>query len=332
MKAAVISRFGPPEVLQTRELPNPSPGAGEILVRVRATSVNFGDTLVRDLRAVTPGKFHMPLLFWFFSKLYFGFSKPKVPVLGSEFAGDIEAVGAGVTGFRAGDKVFGYTGPRMGAYAEYLVMPASGVVAAKPENMTYEEAAAVPYGAVMAWNVLKGLGLGPGRRVLVNGASGGIGPALVQLARNHFGAQVSGVCGPGKADYVAGLGAEKVMDHTKEDFSAGGESYDLIFDILGKADFAVCRRALKTGGHCFYISFKMRQVLQMFLSSLLGGKRAVCVLVGETAADLRAVKELIEAGKLRAVIDSVHPLEQASAAHRRAQDPQRKGGVVIRIG
>lgn len=300
-------------------------------MRVRATSVNFGDTLVRDLRAITPAKFHMPLLFWFFSKLYFGFGKPRVQVLGSEFAGEVEAVGAGVTGFKAGDKVFGYTGPRMGAYAEYMVLPDSGVVAALPDNMTYEEAAAVPYGAVMAWNVLKGLGLGPGRKVLVNGASGGIGPALVQLARNHFGAAVTGVCGPGKTAYVSALGAERVIDYTKEDFAAGGEGYDFIFDILGKADFARCRRALRPGGRCFYISFKMRQVLQMLLSSLLGGKRAVCVLVGESAADLKAVKELIEAGELKAVIDGVHPLEQAAAAHSRAQDPQRQGGVVIRI-
>lgn len=331
MKAVIFTKYGPPEVLQPRDIPRPAPGAGEILVRVRATSVNFGDTLVRNLRETTPGKFHMPLLFWLFSKIYFGFSRPRIQVLGSEFSGEVEETGGGAAPFTKGDQVFGYTGPRMGAYAEYLVVPASGVVAAKPANVTHEEAAALPYGAVMAWSMLNRLGLRPGHRVLVNGASGGIGPAIVQLARNHFGAVVTGVCGPGKADYVTALGADRVLDYTKEDFTAGGESYDFVFDILGKVPFARCRRALKPGGRCLYLSFKMKQVMQMLWASLFGGKRAVCILVEETGEDLKAVKDLIEAGKLKAVIDSVYPLEAAAEAHRRALAAGRKGGVVIKI-
>ena len=303
MKAIVFTEFGPPEVLQLKEVEKPVPGDKEILVRVYATPVSFGDMLVRHLKEISPGKFHMPLLFWIFAKMYFGFRKPRITIPGSEFAGEIEAVGKDVKKFSKGDEVFGYRGPRMGAYAEYLCMAEDGVVAIKPANMTHEEAAAVPYGAIMALNLLKKVDLRPGQRVLVNGASGGIGPMVVQLAKFHFGANVTGVCSTPRLEYVKSLGADKVIDYTREDFSDGDETYDYIFDILGKSSFSKVKRSLKPGGRCLLVSFKMKQVLQMLWTSMTGGRRVICIVSSEKAEDLVFIRELIEAGEIKAVID-----------------------------
>lgn len=331
MNAIVYTEFGPPEVLQLNEVEKPAPRDNEILVRVRATPVSFGDVLVRDLKAVTPKKFHMPLLFWLFAKIYFGFRKPKITVLGSEFAGDIASVGKDVKRFKVGDAVFGYRGPRMGAYAEYLCMAENGVVAPKPANMTYEQAAAVPYGAIMALNMLRKIDLRPGHRVLVNGASGGIGPAVVQLAKSHFGANVTGVCGTPRLDYVRSLGADAVIDYTKEDYTAGNETYNLIVDILGKSPFSQVKRALTPNGSWLLVSFKTKKLLQMLWTSLSGGKKVICALSSEKAADLVFIKGLIEAGKFKTVIDKCYPLAQAAEAHTYAASGNKKGSVVITL-
>ena len=331
MKAAVFTEYGPPEVLQLKEVTKPSPKDNEILIRIYATPVNFADTLIRNFRAISPRKFHMPFLFWLIGKVNFGFRKPKITILGSEFAGEVEAVGKDVTRFRKGDRVFGYCGPRMGANAEYLSMRENGVVAIKPATMTYEEAAAVPYGAIMALNILRNINLQPGQRVLVSGASGGIGPAVVQIATFHFGAKVTGVCGASRMEYVKSLGADKVIDYTREDFTKSGETYDFIIDILGKSPFSRCRHSLTPNGRCLYVSFKMKQVFQMLWTSMIGRKKAVCVLVNEKTEDLIFIKELIEAGKVRSVIDKSYPLEQAADAHRYAESGSKKGYVVIAI-
>jgi NADPH:quinone reductase-like Zn-dependent oxidoreductase len=332
MKAIVCTKYGPPEVLQLREVEKPTPKNNEILIKIHATPVNFGDTLVRNFNAISPRKFHMPFLFWLMGKIYFGFRKPKITILGSEFSGEVESVGKDVNRFSKGDPVFGYRGPRMGAYAEYLCMPENGVVAIKPANMTYEEAAAVPYGAIMALNLLRKVNLQPGQRVLVNGASGGIGPAVVQLARSHFGAKVTGVCGTPRLEYVKSLGAEKVIDYTKEDFTSSGETYDFIFDILGKSPFSRSKRSLKPNGRCLLVSFKMKQLFQMVWTSLIGNKKVICALSTEKAEDLAFVKELIEAGKIKTIIDHCYPLEQAADAHRYVEQGHKKGNVVITIG
>jgi NADPH:quinone reductase-like Zn-dependent oxidoreductase len=329
MKAIVYTKYGSPDVLQLKEVVKPTPKDKEILIRIYATSVNFGDTLVRNFKEISPRKFHMPFLFWLIGKLHFGFKKPKITILGSEFSGVIEAVGKNVKIFNEGDQVFGYCGARMGAYAEYLCMPEDGVVARKPANMTYAEAAAVPYGAIMALNLLKKVNVQPGQKVLVNGASGGIGPAIVQLAKSQFGTEVTGVCSGPRLEYVMSLGADKVIDYKKEDFSKNGETYDYIIDILGKSSFTRCKYSLKPNGRYLFVSFKMKQLVQMLWTSMIGSKKVVCVLSNEKAEDLRFIKELIEAGKIKAIIDRCYPLEQAAEAHWFVEKGHKKGNVVI---
>lgn len=331
MKASVFTRYGPPEVLKLTEVATPAPGDGDVLVRVRATSVNFGDTLVRNFRSVSPRKFHMPLLFWLIGRVTFGLLRPRVTILGSEFAGDVEAVGGGVGSFRAGDRVFGYRGSHMGAYAEYLRVPETAVMAPMPTNLTYEEAASIPYGAIMALGLLRKLKLQPGQRVLVVGATGGIGQALVQIASTHFGARVTGVCGPSGVDSLRALGVDEVIDYTREDFADRDEVYDVIIDVLGKNSFERCRRVLTPNGRMVFVSFKAPQLLQMLRTRFGGGQKVMCALTSETAEQLMFIKGLIEAGKLRPFVDRAFTLEQAAAAHRYAESPEKKGNVVITV-
>jgi NADPH:quinone reductase-like Zn-dependent oxidoreductase len=331
MRAAVMLEFGPPEVLQMREVATPTVKGHDILVRVRATSVNFGDTLVRNFAAVTPRTFHMPWLFWLIGKLTFGVRRPRVHVLGSEFAGIVERTGERVTRFTPGDAVFGYRGPRMGAYAEYVRIAETGVVTTKPANVSDEEAAATPYGALMALGLVKKLRLQPGQRVLVVGASGGIGPAIVQLASRHVGATVSGVCGTARLAYVTSLGATAVIDYTREDVAERADTYDVIIDVLGKSTFARCRRILAPRGRLVFLSFKLKQILQMLWTSIGGGQKVVCALMSGRQEDLVEIRRLMEAGTLRTVVDRSFPLDQAAEAHRYAESGAKTGAVVITV-
>ncbi len=331
MKAIICTKYGPPEVLELKDVERPAPKDNEVLIRVHATSVNYGDILARNFKKVSPGKFSMPLLFWFFAKMYFGFTKPKITILGSEFAGQIESAGKDVNLFKKGDQVFGYLGQNMGAYAEYLCMPEDGCVAIKPANMTYEEAAIVPYGAIMALNLLRKMNIQSGQKVLVNGASGGIGSAAVQIAK-YLGAEVTGVCSTPRLEFVKSLGADKVIDYVKEDFTQSGETYDLIFDILGKSSFSGCKSSLKQNGRYLLASFKMKQLFQMLWTSMIGSKRVICAIAPGSTADLISVKELIEAGKIKSVIDRRFPLEQTAEAHMYVEEGHKKASVVITVG
>jgi NADPH:quinone reductase-like Zn-dependent oxidoreductase len=331
MKAIVCTEYGPPGVLRLAEVETPSPRDGEVRVRVYATTVNYGDLMARNFKAVTLHEFNMPFLFWVFTKLYFGIGRPKVTVLGSEFAGVVDAVGGGVTRFKEGDQVFGYPGQSMGAYAEYLCMPEDGTLALKPAGTTYEEAAAVPYGAMTALNLLRKVDLQPGQRILINGASGSIGSGAVQLAKRHFGAHVTGVCGTPRLDYVRALGADEVVDYTREDFTQNGETYDVIFDILGRSSFARCKGSLNENGRYLLASFKLKQLLQMLWTSIAGGKKVICALSSDSAGDLEFVKELAEAGTIRSIIDRSYPLEQAAEAHRYVESGGAQGKVVITV-
>ena len=328
MKAIVYTEYDPPDVLHLKELKKPSPAKNEVLIQIYATPVSFGDRLARRFNEITPTVFTMLLLLWFFAKLFFGFNKPKVHILGSEFAGVVESVGSAVTTFKQGDPVFGYLGQNMGAYAEYLCMGEEKMLAIKPSAMTYEEAAAVPYGAFTALNLLRKAHIKQGHKVLINGASGGIGSAAVQLAK-YYGSEVTGVCSAPRLEYVKSLGADKVIDYTKEDFTRNGDTYDLIFDILGKSSFSKCKSSLKENGIYLLASFKMKQIVQMFLTAIGGGKKVICTLAPDRKEDLAFIKNLTEVGKFKSIVDKCFPMDHAAEAHRYAQAGSKKGNIII---
>jgi NADPH:quinone reductase-like Zn-dependent oxidoreductase len=330
MKAIVYTEYGPPEVLRLCEVEKPTPKDDEILIRVHATPVNYGDITARNFANIPPREFNMPALLWFPAYMYFGLRKPRVRVLGSEFAGEVEAVGKDVTTFNEGDQVFGYLGQRMGANAEYVCMPENGMVAPKPANMTYEEASAVPYGGIMATSLLRKVDIQNGHEVLINGASGGIGSVAVQLAK-HYGACVTGVCSTPRLDYVRALGADRVIDYTKEDFTQGGETYDVIFDILGRSSFSRCKDSLTQNGRYLLASFKADKLLQMARTSVVGGKKVICAMAEERPEDLVFLKELAEAGKIKTIIDRTYPLEQTAEAHKYVEQGHKRGNVIITV-
>ena len=331
MKAVVYTEFGPPDVLQLKEVQKPAPKDNEVLIRVHAAPVSYGDLAARNFKNISSREFNMPLPLLLPTRMYFGFTKPKISILGSEFAGEVESAGRDVKLFKAGDQVMGYLGQRMGAYAEYLCMPESGSLAIKPANMTYAEAAAVPYGAIIATSLLGKGNLQRGHKVLINGASGGIGSAAVQIAR-YYGAEVTGVCGTPRLEYLKSLGADRVIDYTEEDFAQNGETYDLIFDILGRSSYSRCKNSLKPKGIYLLASFKMKALLQMLWTGMVGSKKVICVLSSEKSEDLVFVKELIEAGKYKSIVDRCYPLEQAAEAHRYAESGLKRGQVVITVG
>ncbi len=330
MKAIVYTQYGSPDVLQLQEVTRPAPKADELLIRISATSVCFGDVLARKFNTTTPRTFSMPALFWLLSRLEFGWRKPRKPILGSAFAGEVAAVGGAVTRFKPGDAVFGYRGPSFGAYAEYLCMPETGMVALQPSNLSAEEAASVPYGALTALSLLKKADIQPGQKVLINGASGAIGSAALQLAK-YYGAHVTGVCGTARLAMVKALGADAVIDYTQEDFTRNGQTYDLIFDVLGKTSFSRCKNSLTPNGRYLLASFKMKQLFQMLWTSRVGGKKVICALSSETQADLEQIRDLVEAGVISTVVDRAYPLAQAAEAHRYVEAGQRTGHVVLTV-
>lgn len=305
MKAIVYERYGPPEVLRPADLPKPSPGDNEVLVSVRATTVTVGDVILRS------GKHPDSTFQTVMLHLALGFRKPKRPILGMELAGEIEATGRDVTRFQAGDRVFASTfSTGFGGYAEYKCLPENGVLAIMPANLTYEEAAAVPGAGMTAMHVLLKANIQPGQKVLVYGASGAVGTNAIQLAR-YFGAEVTGVCSSSNLEMVQSLGAGRVIDYTREDFTESGETYDVIFDAVSKFPASRARASLKAGG----------VYLDVMRDS--GG--------GETPEYLASLKKLVEAGNLRPVIDRSYPLEQIVEAHRYVDQGHKKGNVAIRV-
>jgi NADPH:quinone reductase-like Zn-dependent oxidoreductase len=330
MKAIVYTEYGSPDVLQLKEVEKPAPKDNEVLIRNYATTVNFGDIVARKFSKVSHREFFMPLPMWLIGRTISGIRKPRHTILGAELAGEIEAVGKDVKLFREGDQVFGYLGQSMGANAEYLCMPEDGCMAIIPTKMTYEEATGVPYGGIMALSLLRKVNIQPGHKVLVNGASGAIGSAAVQLAK-HFGAEVTGVCSTPGLEFVKSLGADKVIDYTKEDFSQSGETYDLIFDILGKSSFSRCKSSLSQNEIYLLASFKMRDVFDMLWTSMIGSKKVICAIATDKTEDLISVKELVEAGKITSVIDRRFPLEQTAEAHRYVEKGHKKGNVIITV-
>ena len=328
MNAVVYKRYGGPEVLHTAEIEKPEPEKRQVRVKVYAAGVNFGDLTARNFKNISPGAFTMPFLFWVLARFAFGFTKPRQPLLGNQFAGVVDTTGAEVKKFRKGQHVFGYTGEKMGAYAEYLCIGEDGFLTDKPEGMSFEEAASVPMGALMALNILNKADLQPGKRVLINGASGGIGSAAVQLAKQK-GAEVTGVCGTPRIEYVRNLGTDRIIDYTQQDFTSGAETYDLVVDILGKSSFSRCKRVLSPEGCYLRVSFKALHLFQMLFTAGTKGKKLRCVLAVPAEKDLETIKALIDAKVIKGVVDRSFPMDEASKAHRYVEQGERKGPVVI---
>lgn len=325
MKAIVYNQYGPPEVLQTTDWPMPSPSDDEVLVKVRAATVTSGDCNARGFVFVPRGL--GPL-----SRLIFGLRKPRKPILGTEVAGDVVAIGKRVTTFRVGDPIFGIASDRLGAYAQYACYSADGALAPKPTTMSYEEAAALPFGATTALYFLRNLGgIQRGQSVLVNGASGGVGNYAVQLAK-YFGANVTGVCRTANMALVRSLGADEVLDYTRQDVTTRGRTYDLIVDtVVGKTAFARYKSALKPHGRYLAVAGGLREMGQALWTSFRGGKRVMAGGAPERKEDLFFLKELAEAEALKVVIDRCYPLEDAVAAHRYVDSGRKKGNVVLTV-
>ena len=318
MKAAVYTRYGPPEVLRIQEREKPLPKENEILVRVRATAVNSGDC---RLRRADP----------FGVRFFFGLFKPRIRVLGSVFSGEVEGVGSAVTKFRVGDAVFGHTNMNFGAYAEYLCMPESGSIAIKPAKLSHPEAAVIPFGALAALHFIKKANITPGQKVLVVGASGAVGSAAVQLA-SGLGAEVTGVCGTTNRELVRSIGANSVIDYTKEDFTRNGEKYDRIMDTVNATPVSPAIRSLSRQGILILSAAGMPEMLRGLWHSLKGGKKVMTGLIRHTAADMDFLRELIEKEQYKPVIDRTYPLEQIAEAHAYVEKGHKKGNVAITLG
>jgi NADPH:quinone reductase-like Zn-dependent oxidoreductase len=323
MKAIVCKKYGPPDVLQLKEVEKPVPKENEVLIRIHAVAVTTEDPLNRKGEP-------------FFARVFTGLIRPKNPILGNEFAGEIEAVGGvDVKLFKEGDQVLGSTGTDFGCYAEYVCMPEEGLLAIKPANLTYEEAAPV-CGALAAWNFLKDkANIQSGQKVLINGASGSVGTSAVQLAR-FFGAEVTGVCSTANLDMVRSLGADKVIDYTKEDFTQTGQTYDIIFDAVSKSSFSRCKGSLTQNGVYLSTVPGLPILLQMLWTSKIGSKKAKFSATGlrpvpERLVFLKELIELIEAGKLKSIIDRRYPFEEIAEAHRYVEKGHKKGNVVITL-
>ncbi|MFW9927657.1 MAG: NAD(P)-dependent alcohol dehydrogenase [Candidatus Thorarchaeota archaeon] len=321
MKAIVYEKYGPPEVLQVKEVEKPSPQDNEVLIRNHATTATLYDCWNRSATA-PPG-------FGLLSRIASGIRRPKQPILGIDVAGEIEAVGKDVTLFKPGDQVFGFS-VSLGAYAEYICLPEDRALAIKPENMSYEEAAAIPQGGLTALHFLRKADIQPGQKVLIYGASGGVGSYAVQLAK-YFGAEVTGTSRTSKVDLVKALGADKVIDYTTEEFDADGETYDVIFDTFGKSPFSRCVKSLKETGIYLFATFGLGRILRMAWLNRRSTKKAIMGLVEDTNENLIFLRELIEAGKMRSFIDKRYPFEQAAEAHRYVESGEKKGHVIITL-
>ncbi|MBW2239779.1 MAG: NAD(P)-dependent alcohol dehydrogenase [Deltaproteobacteria bacterium] len=326
MKAILHTKFGSPDELQLKEIEKPVPRDNELLIKIHATTVTSTDCNARNFTFVTK-VFQLPARLFFF-----GIFRPRINILGFDLAGEIEAVGKDVKRFKEGDQVFGTPGIAFGAHAEYTCMPEDGVLTIKPANMAWEEAASVFLGAHTALFFLRDKGnIQAGQKILIYGASGSIGTFAVQLAK-YFGTEVTGVCSTTNLEMVKSLGAEKVIDYTKEDFTRSGETYDLIFDTVGKTSFSRCKNSLKQKGIFLTALMDLPEIVQIIWTSMTGGKKVKGGVAPERVEDLNFLKELMEAGKIKPVIDRCYPLEQTAEAFRYVEEGHKKGNVVITVG
>ena len=328
MKAIVWTKYGPPDGLQLKDVEKPVPKDDQILIKIHATTITAGDCEMRRLE--------LPLMLSFPVRLYAGFLRPKrIPILGQELAGEVEEVGQNVKSYKVGDQVFGTTGFGFGAYAEYICLPekpddAQGTLATRPTNLTYEEAASVPTAGFEALHFLRKADIQLGKKVLIVGAGGSIGTFAIQLAK-HFGAEVTGVDSTEKMDMLRSIGANYVIDYTKEDYTKSGESYDLIIDVVGRRSVPRRLKLLKPDGYYFLAYAGLSHILLSLWTSMTSNKKFKIESASQKKEDLIFLKELIEAGKLKPIIDRSCQLEQVPEAHRYVESGRKKGNVVITV-
>jgi NADPH:quinone reductase-like Zn-dependent oxidoreductase len=321
MKAIVYTEYGTPDVLRIEEIEKPVPGDDEVLIRIHAAEATKADCELRSFNFAVKW-------FWLPLRVAMGMIKPKKQVLGGYFAGEVESVGKDVSKFKQGDQVFGTTGLRFGAYAEYASLPASYTIVPKPHNMSFEEAAAVPLGGLNALHFLGKANIRNGEKVLINGAGGSIGTFGVQIAR-AMGAEVTAVdCGI-KEEMLRRIGADHFFDYKREDFTQSGQTYDVIFNMVARSSYSSCVNSLNPGGRYLMGNPRISDMIRSVLTSRFTDKTAIFIFAGETEEELLALKDLIEAGKIKSIVDKVYSPEQAAEAHHRVETEQRLGVVVI---
>ena len=320
MRAAVYERYGPPEVVEIRRVPSPRAGAGEVLIRVRASTVSSGDWRARSLE--------MPPGFGALGRLVFGITVPRQPILGTELSGTVEAVGAGVSTFCVGDEVFAFADTKMGSHAELRTIPANGLIARKPERLSFEQAAALSFGGMTVLKFFRRAGLTRGERVLVNGASGSVGSAAVQLAR-YFGADVTAVCSTANMDVVRALGAQHVIDYTRENFADNGELYDVIVDTVGNAGYARVQASLTKGGRLLGVLSGFTDLLLGPLAAKARGHRVIAGPSSSQPSDIQQLAVIAADGAYTPLIDRTYAFEQIVEAHRRVETGRKRGSIVI---
>jgi NADPH:quinone reductase-like Zn-dependent oxidoreductase len=320
MRAVVYTQYGPPDVLQIKEVEKPTPKDNEVLVKIYASTVTPTDCAYRKADP-------------FITRFMNGLITPKIMILGNMLAGEIESVGKGVTLFKRGDQVFGSADTNFGTHAEYICLSETGVLTIKPANMSYEEAVGVPEALTSLYFLRDLAHLQRGQKILINGASGAVGTYAVQLAK-YFGAHVTGVCSTANLDLVKSLGADEIIDYTKEDFTISNQTYDVIFDAVGKRSFSSCKGSLKEGGLYLFTVPTLAIVLQMLWTSKIGSKKAILGLAGlnQSKENLVFLKELVEAGIIKSVVDRCYALEQTAEAYRYVETGRKKGNVVITVG
>lgn len=324
MKAITYSRYGPPDVLQLDDVAQPEPADDEILIRVRAAEATKADCEMRSFRYAVKW-------FWLPLRIALGITKPRRQILGAYFSGEIAAIGKNVTEFAVGNEVFGCAGLRLGAYGEYLALPASSTVVAKPANMTFAEAAAVPLGGLNALHFMRLANIMEGEKILINGAAGSIGIHAVQIAK-AMGAEVTAVDSAIKQDALHRLGADHFIDYTRDDFTRSGHAYDVIFDMVPGSSYRGCIRTLNRNGRYLSGNPRLSLMLRSVLTTRFSDKTARFAFARETREELLTLKEMIEDGKIRSIVDKVLPMDRAADAHRLVETEQRRGAIVISIG
>lgn len=324
MRAITYSSYGPPDVLHVKEVEQPVPKNDEVLIRVRAAEATKADCEMRGFNFAVKW-------FWLPLRLALGLRKPRRQILGGYFSGDVVALGRDVSQFVVGEQVFGAAGLKMGAYGEYVALPANYTIAAKPSTMSFEEAAAVPLGGLNAIHFMRLAKIQAGEKVLINGAGGSIGTHAIQIAKS-MGAEITAVDSGIKEDMLRGMGAKHFIDYEKQSFTALGRTYDVIFDMVPGGSYSACIKVLNANGRYLSGNPRLSVMLRSVFTTRFSDKTAKFAFAGETTEELRALKELIEDGKIESIVDRVYPMEQAADAHRRVETEQRLGAIVIAIG